>query len=288
MKTKLLTTLVACALLISLMGCAADKTAQMLQDTADVTVNTEALTQHSADTQAVTPTAETAEKEIHASGTKVGVIQTPIDNSGWTHWLKIPYITYYDSDVAEAPNEKHIWDVLYAKIGNPYGVAALMGNLYAESGLQSNNLQNTYEESLGYSDASYTQAVDSGSYTNFTSDSAGYGLAQWTVEDRKTPLLAFANARGCSIADLDMQLDFLCNELETKFPGVLSTLKNAKSVREASKISLGATERTLRMASPSSCIKNCLATEKAKTANPKSSPRKRRLWNGSTPCTCPA
>lgn len=34
--------------------------------------------------------------------------------------------------------------------------------------------------------------------------------------------------------------------------------------------------------------KNCLATEKAKTANPKSSPRKRRSWNGSTPCTCPA
>lgn len=28
---------------------------------------------------------------IHASGTKVGVIQTPIGNSGWTHWLKIPY-----------------------------------------------------------------------------------------------------------------------------------------------------------------------------------------------------
>ena len=171
---------------------------------------------------------------IHASGTKVGVVQTPIGNSGWTHWLKIPYITYYDSDVTEAPNEQHIWDVLYAKIGNPYGVAGLMGNLYAESGLQPNNLQNSYEETLGYSDSSYTQAVDSGSYTNFTSDSAGYGLAQWTVEDRKTPLLAFANARGCSIADLDMQLAFLCDELETKFPGVLSALKNAKSVREAS------------------------------------------------------
>ena len=171
---------------------------------------------------------------IHASGTKVGVIQTPIGNSGWTHWLKIPYITYYDNDITEAPNEKHIWDVLYAKIGNSYGVAGLMGNLYAESGLQPNNLQNSYEESLGYSDSSYTQAVDNGSYTNFTSDSAGYGLAQWTVEDRKTPLLAFANARGCSIADLDMQLAFLCDELETKFPGVLSALKNAKSVREAS------------------------------------------------------
>lgn len=171
---------------------------------------------------------------IHASGTKVGVIQTPIGDSGWTHWLKIPYITYYESDLTATPNESHIWEVLYEKIGNPYGVAGLMGNLYAESGLLPNNLQNTYEKSLGYTDASYTQAVDSGSYANFISDSAGYGLAQWTVESRKAPLLAFANARGCSIGNLDMQLAFLCDELETKFPNVLSALKNAKSVREAS------------------------------------------------------
>lgn len=171
---------------------------------------------------------------IHASSTTEGVIQTSIGSSGWTHWLKIPYITYYENSLTPAPNESHIWDVLYEKIGNPYGVAALMGNLYAESGLQPNNLQNAYEESLGYTDASYTQAVDSGSYTNFTSDSAGYGLAQWTVESRKTPLLAFANVRRCSIADLDMQLAFLCDELETKFPNVLFVLKNATSIREAS------------------------------------------------------
>ncbi len=31
---------------------------------------------------------------IHASGTTRGVIKTPIGDSGWTHWLKIPYITY--------------------------------------------------------------------------------------------------------------------------------------------------------------------------------------------------
>ena len=182
---------------------------------------------------------------IHASGTRVGVVQTPLDYSGWTHWLKIPYITYYRSDIAEAPDERHIWDVLYAKIGNPYGVAGLMGNLYAESGLHPNNLQNTYEESLGYSDVAYTQAVDSGSYTNFATDRAGYGLAQWTVEDRKEPLLAFAVARGNSIGDLDMQLAFLCSELETRFPEILSTLKYAKSVREASDCVLLNYERPL-------------------------------------------
>ena len=31
---------------------------------------------------------------IHASGTMIGVIQSPLGETGWTHWLKIPYINY--------------------------------------------------------------------------------------------------------------------------------------------------------------------------------------------------
>ncbi len=171
---------------------------------------------------------------IEAMGTQYGVVKTQLAGRGWTHWLKIPYITYLESDVTTAPNESRIWQVLYAEIENPYGTAALMGNLFAESGLQPNNLQNSYESSLGYTDTSYTQAVDSGAYGNFAADSAGYGLAQWTVSDRKAPLLAYAKERGKSVGDLDLQLAFLCHELETKFPGVLEKLKNATSVREAS------------------------------------------------------
>ena len=98
------------------------------------------------------------------------------------------------------------WDTLYAEIGNPYGTAALMGNLFAESSLRSNNLQDSYEAGLGYTDVTYTQAVDDGRYANFTSDQAGYGLAQWTVQNRKSELLAFANERGGSISDLDNRL----------------------------------------------------------------------------------
>ena len=171
---------------------------------------------------------------IHARGTTAGIIQTPIDSSGWTHWLKIPYITYLDSDVTTVQGESRVWQVLYSKIGNAYGVAGFMGNLFAESGLQPNNLQDSYEGSLGYTDASYTQAVNSGAYGNFKTDSAGYGLAQWTTQDRKTNLLAYAKGQNASIGDLNMQLSFLCSELETKFPDVLEKLKNAKSVREAS------------------------------------------------------
>lgn len=131
-------------------------------------------------------------------------------------------------------DEGEIWDVLLEFIDNPYGVAGLMGNLYAESGLNPMNLEGTYEESLGYTDESYTEAVDSGTYTRFGYDSAGYGLAQWTTDGRKQGLQAFAIEHGTSISDLGMQLDYLCYELETTYAPVLNVLQNAGSVREAS------------------------------------------------------
>ena len=127
-----------------------------------------------------------------------------------------------------------IWGYLQAKGLTVYGIAGLMGNLYAESGLNPQNLQNTYEKSLHFTDATYTTAVDNGTYTNFVYDKAGYGLAQWTYWSRKQALLAFAKAAGKSIGDLYVQLDFLWKELTESYPGVLAVLKSATSVLEAS------------------------------------------------------
>ena len=109
--------------------------------------------------------------------------------------------------------ERTIWDTLFSAIGNAYGAAGVMGNLYAESGLHSNNLQSTYEKKLGMTDAQYTAAVDEKTYTSFVEDKAGYGLAQWTYWSRKKALLAFAQEKGKSIGDLRIQLEFLCKEL---------------------------------------------------------------------------
>ena len=131
-------------------------------------------------------------------------------------------------------DEKKLWDVLLAKIGNEYGVAGLMGNLYAESALRSNNLQQTYEKSLGFTDKSYTSAVDDGSYTNFIKDSAGYGLAQWTYWSRKQGLIEYAQSVGKSIGDFEMQMEYLIKELETNHKSTLKALKAAQSVFEAS------------------------------------------------------
>lgn len=155
----------------------------------------------------------------------------------WTKHGKLPYIQYAVQTASAAPtsgnSEKVIWDYLMSITGNAYGAAGLMGNLYAESGLRSNNLQNSYEKSLGMDDETYTAAADNGIYTNFAKDSAGYGLAQWTYWSRKQNLLNHAKAAGASTGDLNMQLNFLALELRG-YPGVMKALQAAGSVRDAS------------------------------------------------------
>lgn len=160
---------------------------------------------------------------------------------------------YNYSEVQKAVNEylkskkeikdvpKYIWNFLYGRIQNAYGVAGLMGNLKAESNLNPRNMQNSYEKKLGFTDDTYTAEVDSGAYGKFASDKVGYGLAQWTSEGRKKALLEFKGNR--SIGDLEMQLEFLWRELITSYKGVLNGLKVADSVREASDLVLTKFER---------------------------------------------
>ena len=102
--------------------------------------------------------------------------------------------------------EEKIYNFLYGRIKNAFGVSGLMGNLYAESGLVPANLQNSFEKKLGYTDDTYTTSVDNGDYQNFVHDKVGYGIAQWTYWSRKQALLNHAKQAGVSIADLNMQL----------------------------------------------------------------------------------
>lgn len=139
-------------------------------------------------------------------------------------------------------NVEKIWNFLIKNYENPFGVAGLMGNLYAESGLNPQNLQNTYEKKLGLSDAEYTKAVDAGTYSNFAKDAAGYGLAQWTYSARKLNLLNYTKSKNVSIGDLDAQLEFLVKEM-AGYTAVVKAIKEAKSVKEASDVVLTKYER---------------------------------------------
>lgn len=124
-----------------------------------------------------------------------------------------------------------IWNYLRGKGYSKAAAAGVMGNLYAESGLLSNNVQNTFEGRVGSDDA-YTRKVDNGSYSRdqFMKDSAGYGLAQWTYHSRKAGLYDRAKSNNASIADLGVQLDYLNSEASGSMPNY----KNIGNVREAS------------------------------------------------------
>ena len=140
------------------------------------------------------------------------------------------------------PYAKTIWDNLTARIGNEYGVAALMGNLRAESGLYPDRVQGD----IPYSDysKSYTAKVDSGeisesAFVNNGPGGGGYGLAQWTYYTRKQGLYNMYKSGGySSIGSVELACDYLMYELENSYSGVLNTLKNVTSIRAASDVVL--------------------------------------------------
>ena len=104
------------------------------------------------------------------------------------------------------------------------GIAGVMSNINFESGFLSTNLENKYEQILGYNDQSYTAAVDNGSYNNFGNDSAGYGLCQWTYYTRKAALLNSAKSNGVSIGDVGNQISFLFRELKNGYSGLYNAI----------------------------------------------------------------
>ena len=135
-------------------------------------------------------------------------------------------------------NAEKIWNFFLDERFSIYGIAALMGNLFAESGLDPKNLQNSCEKRLNYTDAEYTTAVDNGTYKNFAYDGAGYGLPQFTFPSRKEAFYKYAKDVGKSIGDLETQLLFMVKEMKKDFKSVYSALKTASDVKTTSDLVL--------------------------------------------------
>ena len=181
----------------------------------------------------------------HKEGHKRGIASNHGDPEHLWSQLGLPYTmaTFREAvhtkmgvnviNTTQQNQEKSIWDYLLACIGNEYGVAGLMGNLYSESGLNPKNLQNSFNKKLNISDEDYTMLVDGDNYPDFIKDGAGYGLAQWTYYSRKKNLLLFSKQKGKSIGDLGLQLEFLINELMTGYKSVFNKLQSSTSVAEA-------------------------------------------------------
>ncbi len=140
-------------------------------------------------------------------------------------------------------NEVLIWNFFKSNNFSDYGIASIMGNLYAESGLNPLNLQNYFNSQLNYSDKDYTFAVDNNIYTNFVYDCAGYGLAQWTFWSKKQELLNYAKKNNSSIGDLNLQLSFLLQDLKNNYTNLYNQLKIIKDIELGSNLFLIEYER---------------------------------------------
>jgi len=102
------------------------------------------------------------------------------------------------------------------------GACAVMGNMYCESLLKSDNV----EDRCTLSDAEYTKAVNTGTIScyQFSRDAYGYGLCQWTYYTRKEELWKRTVGQGLSVADEMAQCEFCIAELKRDYSGLYSYL----------------------------------------------------------------
>ena len=171
---------------------------------------------------------------VHCT-TVEGGIKYDTSLGAWSHYGRLKKIEY---GANETEHSRVIWDYLVKKMGNEYGAAGLMGNLQAESGLYPDRVQGDVPYS-SYSQE-YTAQVDAGTisesdFVNNGPGGGGYGLAQWTFPARKQALYNMYKAGGySSIGSIALALDYLWHELVNSYGSVLTVLRNAGSVREAS------------------------------------------------------
>lgn len=128
--------------------------------------------------------------------------------------------------------DQQIWDNLIETFNNPYGVAAIMGNLFAESSM--NPMCCTGLKGQTASD--YISKVKHGeiSKEQFCLDGVAFGLVQWRYRTRKEALYSYASEHKGAIDDPEIQLGYLKKELTTGYSTARNAVMNAKSVKEAS------------------------------------------------------
>lgn len=125
-------------------------------------------------------------------------------------------------------NDREIWNYLQRRTNNAFGTAAIMGNLMAESSLNSKAV-------AGIQDPDYVSKSDDG-LIDFVHDGHAFGLAQWAFFTRKEALLNFAKLCSVSVGDPVMQLDFLIEEMSNSYKMVWNEVIHATNIREASDI----------------------------------------------------
>ena len=153
------------------------------------------------------------------------------------------------SDADKRRIASKIWKYFVGRGWTEEAVAGLLGNLQKESQIECVRMQGDFKKDRKAS-IEYTKKCDADSSAFINPKSIGYGLAQWTTAARKTELWEYAHSRGKSIGDEDIQIEFLCKEIEKgdargrkHLLCKLEKLTKASTPREATEIILYYFER---------------------------------------------
>lgn len=119
----------------------------------------------------------------------------------------------------------------YKRKFNEYSAAAILGAMFVWTALNPKYLQDGSVK--GYSDGSYTRETDDGTYKDFETDGAGYGLMQWYLPTQKRKLLEYAKTNNASVGDFQLQTVFFAREVKEDFKEVYELLCRADCVDDA-------------------------------------------------------
>lgn len=138
-------------------------------------------------------------------------------------------IDKYTFDYAQRDTFANTWTFLRVGMGLKKSQAAgVCGNIIAESVFSADNA----EDEKGY------WGVHNKEYKYSTTDKVGYGLIQWTTEDRKYGLQETAKKMKLSVSNLNAQLAWFRKEMEGACASAWQKICKAKKAREASDIFL--------------------------------------------------
>lgn len=138
-------------------------------------------------------------------------------------------ITEYTFDYTQKDTFANVWTFLRVGMGLTQRQAAgVCGNILCESVFSADNAQ----DRAGY------PGVHNKDYKYSTTDGVGYGLIQWTFSSRKQGLKDMAKNMGLSVSNINAQLAWFREEMETTFSKSWKKICNATKAKKASDIFL--------------------------------------------------
>ena len=135
-------------------------------------------------------------------------------------------------------SKQTIWNFLKLHTSlSDEAIAGIMGNMEAESNCEACRLQGDFTSDRRTS-KQYASDVNNGRMTvnQFMNDAKGWGLCQWTYNQRKLNLLNSCKSYPVGIEDESAQLAFFLAEFQNEYPNAWKMLLNTNNIYDAARI----------------------------------------------------